>query len=320
MSVDQTLIDFELLLPSNLTSETSQSSVNIESGSVLSRPRPTSSSVITDPRNDYSDTMVYPQLDQFNGQIDGGVGGDNRGSVLNGMKSRNNWDSKPCFAENIDSNPFLLSLDPEEREKLMDPQSPPSTPPPMVSTPEFLSSVVLGESFLAATNQIKERNSLAATRESSEESSSTITSEIIDLLNNVSPEMAYNLPPNQSYHSRQDNSIEEPAKKTPRLSVKSSEGSTLERSSYVPFSSFYPPTFEEVGLIPASTSPLLFELNLDSPKASSSSNLCPVCGNEAGKHVHYGGKACTSCRAFFRRSVQVRHNPQIQLIGYLSFE
>ena len=32
--------------------------------------------------------------------------------------------------------------------------------------------------------------------------------------------------------------------------------------------------------------------------------LCPICGNEAGKHVHYGGRACTSCRAFFRRSVQ----------------
>ena len=32
--------------------------------------------------------------------------------------------------------------------------------------------------------------------------------------------------------------------------------------------------------------------------------ICPICGNEAGKHVHYGGRACTSCRAFFRRSVQ----------------
>ncbi len=30
--------------------------------------------------------------------------------------------------------------------------------------------------------------------------------------------------------------------------------------------------------------------------------ICPICGNEAGKHVHYGGRACTSCRAFFRRS------------------
>ena len=42
--------------------------------------------------------------------------------------------------------------------------------------------------------------------------------------------------------------------------------------------------------------------------------LCPICGNEAGKHVHYGGRACTSCRAFFRRSVQVcaisRYSPK----------
>ena len=31
---------------------------------------------------------------------------------------------------------------------------------------------------------------------------------------------------------------------------------------------------------------------------------CPICGQEAGKHTHYGGKGCSSCRAFFRRSVQ----------------
>lgn len=34
--------------------------------------------------------------------------------------------------------------------------------------------------------------------------------------------------------------------------------------------------------------------------------ICPVCGNEAGKHTHYGGRGCSSCRAFFRRSVQNR--------------
>jgi hypothetical protein len=34
--------------------------------------------------------------------------------------------------------------------------------------------------------------------------------------------------------------------------------------------------------------------------------VCPVCGNEAGKHSHYGGRGCSSCRAFFRRSVQNR--------------
>ena len=32
---------------------------------------------------------------------------------------------------------------------------------------------------------------------------------------------------------------------------------------------------------------------------------CPVCNEgDAGCHKHYGGKACISCRAFFRRSVQ----------------
>uniref|UniRef100_A0A0K2UPM0 Nuclear receptor domain-containing protein n=1 Tax=Lepeophtheirus salmonis TaxID=72036 RepID=A0A0K2UPM0_LEPSM len=32
--------------------------------------------------------------------------------------------------------------------------------------------------------------------------------------------------------------------------------------------------------------------------------LCQICGEVAGKHVYYGGQCCTSCRAFFRRSVQ----------------
>ena len=32
--------------------------------------------------------------------------------------------------------------------------------------------------------------------------------------------------------------------------------------------------------------------------------LCPICSNEAGKLSHYGGHGCSSCRAFFRRSVQ----------------
>ena len=31
---------------------------------------------------------------------------------------------------------------------------------------------------------------------------------------------------------------------------------------------------------------------------------CHVCGGEAGKHSHYGGQVCNSCRAFFRRAVQ----------------
>ena len=33
--------------------------------------------------------------------------------------------------------------------------------------------------------------------------------------------------------------------------------------------------------------------------------LCPVCNDgNAGRHKHYGGKACPSCRAFFRRAVE----------------
>ena len=32
-------------------------------------------------------------------------------------------------------------------------------------------------------------------------------------------------------------------------------------------------------------------------------DLCKVCGNKATRHVHYGGRSCQSCRAFFRRSV-----------------
>lgn len=31
---------------------------------------------------------------------------------------------------------------------------------------------------------------------------------------------------------------------------------------------------------------------------------CLICGGNAGKHVHYGGQACYSCKAFFRRSVK----------------
>ncbi len=28
--------------------------------------------------------------------------------------------------------------------------------------------------------------------------------------------------------------------------------------------------------------------------------ICPICGQEAGRHSHYGGRGCSSCRAFFR--------------------
>merc|ERR1712002_859335 len=36
--------------------------------------------------------------------------------------------------------------------------------------------------------------------------------------------------------------------------------------------------------------------------------LCKVCREKAGKHSYYGGQACPSCRAFFRRSVQSGYN------------
>jgi len=34
-----------------------------------------------------------------------------------------------------------------------------------------------------------------------------------------------------------------------------------------------------------------------------SSKTCPVCGDEAISHKHYGGLSCLSCKAFFRRAV-----------------
>ena len=34
---------------------------------------------------------------------------------------------------------------------------------------------------------------------------------------------------------------------------------------------------------------------------------CKVCGDKVSKHVHYGGRSCNSCRAFFRRSVEIYH-------------
>ena len=46
---------------------------------------------------------------------------------------------------------------------------------------------------------------------------------------------------------------------------------------------------------------------------------CPICGmGETGTHNHYGGRACTSCRAFFRRSVQTNSYKVIVNICLLS--
>lgn len=38
-------------------------------------------------------------------------------------------------------------------------------------------------------------------------------------------------------------------------------------------------------------------------------NKCQVCDAKAGKHNYYGGNVCTSCRGFFRRSVQSKQYP-----------
>ena len=35
-----------------------------------------------------------------------------------------------------------------------------------------------------------------------------------------------------------------------------------------------------------------------------SSKSCKVCGDESSKFIHYGGRCCQSCRAFFRRTVE----------------
>ena len=47
------------------------------------------------------------------------------------------------------------------------------------------------------------------------------------------------------------------------------------------------------------------ENEIDIKPQLNTSMPCPICGmGETGTHNHYGGRACTSCRAFFRRSVQ----------------
>ena len=35
------------------------------------------------------------------------------------------------------------------------------------------------------------------------------------------------------------------------------------------------------------------------------SHICQVCGEAAGRHNYYGGRSCQSCRAFFRRTVEI---------------
>ena len=38
----------------------------------------------------------------------------------------------------------------------------------------------------------------------------------------------------------------------------------------------------------------------------SDTEKCRVCEEPAARHIHYGATTCFSCRAFFRRSIQVR--------------
>jgi len=45
----------------------------------------------------------------------------------------------------------------------------------------------------------------------------------------------------------------------------------------------------------------------DVDDSCSSLRKCHVCGDKAPNHIHYGGIACFSCRAFFRRSVAKHH-------------
>ena len=42
---------------------------------------------------------------------------------------------------------------------------------------------------------------------------------------------------------------------------------------------------------------------LNDAKKQDFDSVCPACNDKASIHVHYGGRSCHSCRAFFRRSV-----------------
>jgi len=57
-------------------------------------------------------------------------------------------------------------------------------------------------------------------------------------------------------------------------------------------------------LFDESQKPMDHEAYTTSVLHGETSKLCPICSNEAGRHIHYGGHGCSSCRVFFRRSVQ----------------
>lgn len=85
------------------------------------------------------------------------------------------------------------------------------------------------------------------------------------------------------------------------LSMLSLSQSSSQSSTLFPLTQSFVPTIEEPGLM--MSSPPSFSLG--DTRTPTSDHTCPICGNEAGRHNHYGGRGCTSCRAFFRRSVQV---------------
>jgi Zinc finger, C4 type (two domains) len=113
-----------------------------------------------------------------------------------------------------------------------------------------------------------------------------------DVADFATPQMAPSFDPSASPHA---------TSVTPATSASSMPSPSM----LFPLSPSFVPAFEELGLITSSPEMEVDETRVPSADADKST-ACPICGNEAGRHVHYGGRACTSCRAFFRRSVQVR--------------
>ena len=50
---------------------------------------------------------------------------------------------------------------------------------------------------------------------------------------------------------------------------------------------------------------------------------CPICGEMTSDQLHYGGLACPSCKAFFRRTVAIHRSPfdsdDIKLLTILKY-
>ena len=76
---------------------------------------------------------------------------------------------------------------------------------------------------------------------------------------------------------------------------------------------FYIDNMEQQNMNQALVKSHFNESNDITAQKNNSTTKCPVCidGN-AGKHNHYGGRVCHSCRGFFRRSVQNNHFPMFE--------